>query len=57
LYFIQSENAIERLCQVIKQNWQHTANEIKKAVIDDVRQFIGQQKVYDDITLLVIKPK
>jgi serine phosphatase RsbU (regulator of sigma subunit) len=48
---------LERLCQVIKQNWQHTANEIKKAVIDDVRQFIGEQKVYDDITLLVIKSK
>ncbi len=48
---------LERLCQVIKQNGQHTANKIKKAVIADVRQFIGQQKIYDDITLLVIKPK
>ena len=48
---------LERLCQVIKQNGQHTANKIKKAVIADVRQFIGQQKIYDDITLLVIKQK
>ncbi|MDM8561223.1 two-component regulator propeller domain-containing protein [Candidatus Parabeggiatoa sp. HSG14] len=47
----------ERLCEVIQQNWQQTAHEIQKAVIEDVRQFIGEQKVYDDITLLVLKKK
>ncbi|MEK8021639.1 MAG: SpoIIE family protein phosphatase [Candidatus Parabeggiatoa sp.] len=46
---------LERLCEVIRQNWQQTAQEIQKAVINDVRQFIGKQKVYDDITLLVLK--
>jgi predicted ATPase/serine phosphatase RsbU (regulator of sigma subunit)/tRNA A-37 threonylcarbamoyl transferase component Bud32 len=46
---------LERLCEIIQQNWQQTANEIRKAVIEDVRQFIGKQKVFDDITLLVLK--
>ncbi|MEQ8464467.1 SpoIIE family protein phosphatase [Coleofasciculus sp. E1-EBD-02] len=46
---------IEKLCQVVSQNWQKSAEEIKQAVIDDVRRHIGQQKVFDDITLLVLK--
>ncbi|RKZ77667.1 MAG: hypothetical protein DRR19_27605 [Candidatus Parabeggiatoa sp. nov. 1] len=46
---------LERLCEVIRQNWQQTAQEIREAVIDDVRLFIGEQKVFDDITLLVLK--
>ncbi|MDM8557214.1 SpoIIE family protein phosphatase [Candidatus Parabeggiatoa sp. HSG14] len=48
---------LERLCEVIQQHWQQTAQEIQQAVIEDVRQFIGTQKVYDDITLLVLKQK
>jgi predicted ATPase/serine phosphatase RsbU (regulator of sigma subunit)/tRNA A-37 threonylcarbamoyl transferase component Bud32 len=47
----------ERLCEVIRQTWQKTASEIQQAVINDVRQFIGEQKVYDDMTLLVLKQK
>jgi len=46
---------IERLCAVIEQNWQQSATAIKEAIIEDVRQFIGKQKVFDDITLLVFK--
>ncbi|RKZ74214.1 MAG: serine/threonine protein kinase, partial [Candidatus Parabeggiatoa sp. nov. 1] len=53
----KEEYRIERLCEVVKHNWQQTAQEIREAVIDNVRQFIGQQKIYDDITLLVIKQK
>jgi serine phosphatase RsbU (regulator of sigma subunit) len=45
----------KRLCEIIQQHWQQTAQEIREAVIDDVRQFIGEQKVFDDITLLVLK--
>lgn len=40
---------------MISQNWQHSAQEIKQAVIDDVREFIGEQKVFDDITLVILK--
>jgi serine phosphatase RsbU (regulator of sigma subunit) len=48
---------LERLCEIIQQNWQKTAREIQQAVIEDVRLFIGEQKVFDDITLLVLKQK
>jgi hypothetical protein len=40
---------------MISVNWHRSAAEIKQAVIDDVRQHIGSQKVFDDITLLVLK--
>lgn len=53
----KKQYGMERLCDVISKNWQLTAEEIKQAVIDDVRQFIGKQKVFDDITLLVLKQK
>ncbi|MGB3206498.1 MAG: SpoIIE family protein phosphatase [Crinalium sp.] len=46
---------LERLCEVIQNNWQSSAAEIKQIVIEDVREHIGEQKVYDDITLLVLK--
>ena len=43
------------LCEIISHNWQFTAQEIKQAVIDDVRKFIGEQKVFENITLLLLK--
>ena len=46
---------IERLCEVVSQNWHLSAEQIKQAAIDDLREFIGTQKVFDDITLLVLK--
>jgi len=48
---------LERLCEIIRQHWQKTAQEIQQAVIEDVRTFIGEQKIFDDITLLVLKQK
>ena len=48
---------LERLIEVIQINWQQTATGIRHAVIDDVRSHIGEQKVFDDITLLVLKQK
>ncbi|MEG4800771.1 SpoIIE family protein phosphatase [Microcoleus sp. ARI1-B5] len=48
---------LERLIEVIQINWQRTAAEIRHAVIKDVRSHIGEQKVFDDITLLVLKQK
>jgi sigma-B regulation protein RsbU (phosphoserine phosphatase) len=55
--FQKHQNGLERLGQVVSQHWSRPAEEIKKAVVGDVRQFIGKQKVYDDLTLLVIKQK
>jgi phosphoserine phosphatase RsbU/P len=46
-----------RLCEVIKQNWQGSAAEIRQAAIADVRRHIGAQTIYDDITLVVLKQK
>jgi serine phosphatase RsbU (regulator of sigma subunit) len=46
---------VERLCEVISHNWHLTANEIVEAIITDVKQYIGTQKVFDDMTLLVLK--
>lgn len=48
---------LERLIEVIEINWQRSAAEIRHAVIKDVRSHIGEQKVFDDITLLVLKQK
>ncbi len=61
--FTEAENdrrelyGIERLCQVITQNWDLEADAIKNSIIKDVRAFIGKQKVYDDLTLIVLKQR
>ncbi|HEY9609720.1 protein kinase domain-containing protein [Allocoleopsis sp.] len=48
---------IERLCEVVRRNCDRTAQGIRQAVIEDVRRHIGEQKVFDDITLVVLKQK
>jgi sigma-B regulation protein RsbU (phosphoserine phosphatase) len=48
---------LERLCEVVSQNWHLSAERIKQATIEDLREFIGEEKVVDDITLLVLKQK
>jgi serine phosphatase RsbU (regulator of sigma subunit) len=47
----------ERLCQIISQSWQLPAEEIKHAIINDLSQFIGEKKIFDDITLVVLKQR
>ena len=48
---------LDRLCAVLKQHWQKSAQDIRQAVIDRLRSHIGVEKVYDDITLVVLKQK
>lgn len=48
---------LETLCNVLQQNWQDSAQDIRQAVIEDLRSHIGVEKVYDDITLVVLKQK
>ncbi|MEG4943372.1 PP2C family protein-serine/threonine phosphatase [Microcoleus sp. F4-D5] len=48
---------LERLIEVVQINCQRTSAQIRQAVIKDVRSHIGEQKVFDDITLLVLKQK
>ncbi len=46
---------IDRLCQVLQRHHTKSASGIRQAIIEDVREFVGKQKVYDDITLVVLK--
>jgi len=46
---------VERLCDIVLENHSKCSQEIKDAIIDDVMAHIGTNKVYDDITVLVIK--
>jgi predicted ATPase/serine phosphatase RsbU (regulator of sigma subunit)/tRNA A-37 threonylcarbamoyl transferase component Bud32 len=48
---------IERLCQNISQHWHKPARDIQQAVIEDLRSHISDQKIFDDITLLILKQK
>jgi serine phosphatase RsbU (regulator of sigma subunit) len=48
---------LERLCEMVQQNYQSSAKEIRKRLIQDLHQHIGNHKVYDDITLVIIKQK
>ncbi len=51
----KTQYGLERFCEVISQNCHRSAEEIKQAIVDDVKCHIGEQKVFDDITLVVIK--
>lgn len=46
---------IDRLCEAIGKSWYKSASDIKDDIIADLRRHIGKQKVFDDITLLVLK--
>ncbi len=48
---------LERLYQVLQRTYQLTAAEIRQAVIADVYQHIGEQRIFDDLTLVVIKQR
>jgi serine phosphatase RsbU (regulator of sigma subunit) len=48
---------LERLCEVVSVSWNLSAYQMRERIIDDVMGYIGTQKVYDDITVLVIKQK
>lgn len=48
---------LERLTRIVGQNWSFTAREIEQKIVADVYDHIGDQEVYDDITLLVIKQR
>ena len=48
---------LERLCEIIVKYHRHSAEKIKQAIVEEVWRYIGQQKVFDDMTLVVIKQK
>ncbi len=53
----KKEYGIERLSEVIQLNWQKSVNDIREAIVNDMRHFISPEKPDDDITLLVLKQK
>lgn len=46
---------MERLLAIVEQSWHLSAQAIRAAIIEDVRSHIGNHRVYDDITLVVLK--
>jgi serine phosphatase RsbU (regulator of sigma subunit) len=53
----KAQYGLKRLWQVVVKNRHRCVLEIREAVINDVRQYIGAMKVFDDITLVVIEQK
>jgi sigma-B regulation protein RsbU (phosphoserine phosphatase) len=51
------EFGLERLTAVIRQNLQHTAENIRNAIYEAVLQFVGDAAQADDLTLVVVKVK
>ncbi|MCB9760058.1 MAG: SpoIIE family protein phosphatase [Alphaproteobacteria bacterium] len=46
---------VERLCAAATRTHRQPAADIKRAIIEDVMAFVGEQRVFDDITLVVIR--
>jgi len=46
---------LQRLCEVVSRHWSQPAETIKERVVTDVQNFVGQQPLYDDLTLVVVK--
>ncbi|WP_017306697.1 AAA family ATPase [Spirulina subsalsa] len=46
---------LDRFCEIIRLHWHEDASTIHQAVINDLETFIASHKVFDDITLLVVK--
>ena len=46
---------MERFCSAIQRGWGRDSQGVRQTVIEDMRHFIGEQRVYDDIALLVLK--
>ncbi|MGQ9873320.1 SpoIIE family protein phosphatase [Leptodesmis sp.] len=53
----KEQYGLERLYQVIQKHRDFTSEVIRKAIIEDLMTHIGEQKVFDDITVVVLKKK
>jgi len=51
----KEQYGLDRFHQVLQNNRDRSAIEIQQQVIFDVMEFIGEQRVFDDITLLILK--
>ncbi|HEY9645738.1 MAG TPA: SpoIIE family protein phosphatase, partial [Chroococcidiopsis sp.] len=48
---------LDRLCAVIGQHWGRSPKVVQQAIIGDVMRHIGDRKIEDDITLLILQQK
>ncbi|MEG4582001.1 hypothetical protein QUA71_20660 [Microcoleus sp. MON1_C5] len=49
-----AQYGLERLCAIVSQNWQQSAEEIKQPVIADVREFLAGKKQFYAMILLIL---
>ena len=57
---VNSQNemyGLEKFYEILQKSHHQSADEIRQAVIHDVMSFIDEQKVFDDITLVVLKQR
>jgi serine phosphatase RsbU (regulator of sigma subunit) len=52
---VREQYSLARLCTVVSRHWTAPAEVIKECVVRDVYQHMGAQRMYDDITLVVVK--
>lgn len=52
---LKQQYSVERLCHIVSSHWHQPMQTIKQAVIDDLRIHMGERKLSDDITLIVLK--
>jgi sigma-B regulation protein RsbU (phosphoserine phosphatase) len=58
---IEAENAagelygLNRLTRIVNETWKFPAETIKESVVRDVLHHIGKQKMFDDLTLVILK--
>jgi sigma-B regulation protein RsbU (phosphoserine phosphatase) len=53
----REQYSLERLHQILSLHCNSSVKAIQQAIINDVKKHIGAQKVYDDITLLILKQR
>ena len=51
----REQYGLARLGAVVSRHWTAPAEVIKEYVVKDVHQHMGAQRLYDDITLVVVK--
>ncbi|MGB3402634.1 MAG: SpoIIE family protein phosphatase [Microcoleaceae cyanobacterium] len=53
----QEQYGLERFCQLVQSSRQYPVEQIKQMILEDIHKHIGQQKVFDDITLVILRQK
>ncbi|MBA4743554.1 MAG: SpoIIE family protein phosphatase, partial [Azoarcus sp.] len=48
---------IDRLVEVVTAHHRESSESLKCAIVDDVKRHIGTQKLYDDLTLVILRQK